>query len=225
MKRDGAREALPDGAVWNLVDFLPEVLGAVLPQARRLRVRLAGPDRGGRHGGLRALGDRRRVHRRAVGARRRTRTVAAYEIESPRATENIGGAHRRTRNPIFYDDMVIVPDAAGRPLPKKITRSGATHTIADCSGGSSPCWRYGLVYKDVVWLGGNAAFPKRIYFSVSANPRAGTRPSSGHDMSYPITGFAALSNAVLVFSLRTHRAYPRLQAAARLRLHDRRPGL
>lgn len=193
MKRDGAREALPDGACWNLVDFLPEVLGAVLRK------------RGGYEYASSVLGGTY-VMSGIVAEYTAGQSVLAlassgywYEIESPTTQEGIGGTEG-CRNPIFYNDMVIAPEWTGVNAPKKITRAGATHTLA-ALGGSPPAGKYALVYKDVVWLGGNAALPKRTYFCVAGAPESWDTSVKWMDMSYPVTGYAALSNAVLVFSL------------------------
>ena len=48
---------------------------------------------------------------------------------------------------------------------------------------------------------GASAYPKRIYFCIAGEPESWDMTNKWLDMSYPITGFAALYNAVLVFCL------------------------
>jgi hypothetical protein len=123
-----------------------------------------------------------------------------YEIESTTGTEDIGAA-LATRNPVFYDDQVIVPDSAGSTAPKKITRSGGTHTIANLAG-TPPAGRYAVVYKDVLWLAAPSASADRIFFSTAGDPNDTWDTTNKFlDSSYPITGMGVLSNAVFVFGL------------------------
>ena len=206
MKRDGAREQMAQGACWNVVDFLPEVLGALL--RKRGGYRWASQD-------VEALVSPAHAYSFPSGIVAEFSAGQSvlvndalgkfYEIESLTSTEIIGGSAIGCRNPVFYNNMAIWPDRTGANAPVKITRAGGTHTSA-ALGGSPPAGRYALVYKDVLWLAGSVATPDRIYFSVAGNPESWDLTTKWWDVSYPITGLAALSNAVLVFSLqRTSR--------------------
>lgn len=199
MKRDFAREAMPEGSLWNSVDFLPEIissklrkrggfvyasqdLNAVQATATQVASGLWAPFTAGES--ILVFDEDGRV----------------YEIESTVATENIG-ACRITRSPVFYTDKVIVPDDTRAAIPKKITRSAGTHTVADL-GGTPPSARHAIIYKDVCWLGNTSANPQRIFFSTAGNPEATWDTTNKFlDSSFPITGMKALSNAVFVFSL------------------------
>lgn len=194
MRRDHGREDLPEDALWNLVDFIPDVLDA------RLRKRggwvNASQDINGIQGTAAwiAAGI---VADYTAGQSKLAfdEDGRAYEAESALSTENIGLAHP-TLSPVFYDDMVIVPHATSSDPPKKITRSGGVHTIANL-GGTPPAGRHAIVYKDVLWL----ALDKRIHFSVAGNPESWDTNVRYLDVSYPITGFAAPGgNGVMVFS-------------------------
>ena len=207
MKRDGAREQMAQGACWNVVDFLPEVLGALLRKrggfrwgSQDLEV-LVAP--GHAYSLLCGI-----VAEFSAGQSILVMDVTGrlYEIESTTSTEIIStGVSGGCRNPVFYNNMAIWPEHTGVNPPAKITRSGTTHTGV-ALGGSPPAGKYALVYKDVLWLAGSVATPDRIYFSVAGNPESWDLTVKWWDVSYPITGLAALSNAVLVFSLqRTSR--------------------
>jgi hypothetical protein len=199
MKRDFSRTDLPSDSLWNLIDFLPEVLAAplrkrggyeyasqdiasVTASAAYIIAGITAPFSDGKS--ILAFDEDGRV----------------YEVESTTGTENIGAA-LTTRSPVFYSDKVIVPDSAGTTAPKKITRSGGTHTIANL-GGTPPAGKYALIYKDVPWLAAPAASSDRIFFGTAGNPEDTWDLVNKYlDASYPITGMAALSNAVFIFSL------------------------
>jgi hypothetical protein len=198
MKRDFARDKMPDGSFWNMIDLLPEVIDG---RARK------------RGGYERAS--------QAVSAVTGTATKVAagifapysdgdsnlffdedgraYEVESLTGTENIGAAIA-TRSPVFYSNMVIVPDAAGSAGPQKITRSSGAHSVTALDG-TPPAGRYAVIYKDVLWLASPAASADRIFFSVAGNPESWDTTNRWLDVSFPITGLVALQNAVFVFGL------------------------
>ena len=193
MRRDGAREALPEGALWNIVDWIPEMLNA------RLR------KRGGYTHASQNLASVQPsasyVNAGIVAEYLAGQSILAfdedgraYEIESTSVTEDIGAAII-TRNPLFYNDMVIVPSATAAAAPKKITRAVGTHTIANLAG-SPPSGQYGLVYKDVIWLSNG----RTTYFSEAGNAEVWDTTNKFMNVSYPITGYAGMSNAVLIFS-------------------------
>lgn len=196
MKRDYAREDLPGGALWNLVDILPEVLDG------------RGRKRGGYEYASQAIS--------AVSAGTAFISAGifapfsnasslivfgddgrAYEIESATATENIGATDNCV-SPAFYNNMVICPDGNGNNGPKKITRSGGAHSVAALSG-SPPAGRYPVVFKDVLWLASPALSADRIFFSIAGNPESWDTTNRWLDVSFPITGMAAMQNAVFVF--------------------------
>lgn len=197
MKRDGARESMNPESVWNAYDWLPEVLDA------RLR------KRGGYEYASENLATIQATASYVAagifaGYSDGSSVLAfdedgrAYEIEATNDTEDIGAA-LATRNPFFYDDMVIVPHSAGTTAPKKITRSSGAHTIANL-GGSPPAFTYGLVHKDVCWgLRTNAA-QDTIYFSAAGDPETWDTTDKWLAVSYPIVGGVAMANSVLVFN-------------------------
>ena len=196
MKRDGSRESMQDGALWNMVDLLPEVMES--------RARKRGPYT---YASL-ALTATEDAYAEAGIVAPFTdgnsnlaflNSGVALEIESSAATEVIGAANN-TRSPVFYNNMVIVPDFDGTVVPSKITRSAGVHSISALSG-SPPAGRYALVFKDVVWLASPSASADRIFFSVAGNPESWDTSQRWLDASFPITGMAALQNAVFVYGL------------------------
>lgn len=199
MKRDFPREAMPEGALWNLVDYIPEAINSAL--RKRGGFAYASQDITSvtasatyiAHGIFAPYSAGNSILAFDEDGR-------AYEVESTTGTENIGAAVT-TRNSTFYSDMVVVAHDGGTTAPKKITRSGGAHTIANL-GGTPPAGRYLTIYKDVLWLAAPSASADRIFFSTAGNPEATWDTANKYlDSSYPITGLAALSNAVFVFSL------------------------
>ena len=197
MRRDGARESLPKGKLWNLVDFIPEIMDARL--RKRGGYTYASED-------IHAIQSSAAwINAGIVSDYSAGQSVLAfdedgraYEIESLTGSENIGAA-LATRDVRFYADKTLVLDGTGAAGPKKITRAGATHTIANLAG-SPPAGTYGLIYKDVFWLGATAALPRRTYFAVAGNPESWDTTTKYIDNSYDVTGYGALANAVMIFS-------------------------
>lgn len=196
MKRDFARERLPKGAVWNSLDWLPSDLGA------RLRKRGGYAHASQNIASVQATASY--IAAGVMGEYAAGQSILifdedgrAYEVESAAATEDIGAA-LTTRSAVFYNDKVIAFHDGGTTAPKKITRSGGTHTIANL-GGSPPAAKFGLVYKDVVWALATDANRDRILFSDAGNPEVWDVTNKFLDVSFDITGGATLSNAVLIF--------------------------
>jgi len=141
MRRDGARETMPRGSVWSLIDYIPEILDS------RLRKRggyvYASQDISVVQGTASYL-TTGLVAEYSAGQSVLVMDEDArfYEVESPSSTENIGASTQGgCRNPFFYNNMSIWPEWTGVNPPAKITRSGATHTIANL-GGTPPDGRY-----------------------------------------------------------------------------------
>ena len=156
MKRDFPREQMPKGSVWNMVDYLPEVLNSSL--RKRGGYAHESQDINAVQGtasylmsGLYA------PYSSSASILVFDEDGRAYEVESTSSTENIGAA-LTTINPVFYSDKVIAPDSTGAAGPKKLTKAAGTHTIANL-GGSPPAGRYAVIYKDVLWLASSAAIP------------------------------------------------------------------
>ena len=195
MKRDMGREALPGGVLWNDVDYIPDVLNA----GQRKRGGWSNGSNTLPTGGYVQLGivaDFTQGQSHLVQAS----TGHIYEVESVTSLESVGSPGFAGRSAVFYNDLVIIFDQNGIFPPIKVTRVGGVHTQTVLVG-SPPAARYALVYKDVVWAANTAAQTKRIYFSVAGNPQSWDLVNKFVDVSYPITGMAALANAVLVFGL------------------------
>ncbi len=195
MKRDGARDALAQGVLWNGIDWVPELSNVRMAKRGGWSNASASLPVGGyQQAGIVADYTAGQSHL-AV-----TDQGAVYAVQTLTALETIGTVPFGTRSPFFYNDFVILPDASGVQPPRKVIRVGNLHQISLLAGSPAP-FRYGLAYKDVTWGLSPINLPKRIYFSVAGNPESWDLVNKYLDVSYPITGAIALSNAVLVFML------------------------
>lgn len=196
MKRDISRDNMPPDVLWNSVDFFAETMGAPL---RR---------RGGwEYASL------------ATSAATGTSTYLYSGIWAPfsagnavlvgdedgtwfnvtaSATTAMTSSTGLSRSPVFYDDAVYLPHFEGTAAPKKITGTAANSITA--MSGSPPNGRYAVVYKDVLWLAAPSTSSDRIFFSTAGQPEdTWDTTNKWLDVSFPITGMAALNNAVFVF--------------------------
>lgn len=107
------------------------------------------------------------------------------------AASGVGGPKQ---NPIFHNNLVIVPSYDGINTVWKYDGSSAASLTA------APTGMYACVYKDYTILGASSTSANRAWFSEPGVPN-GTwdTTSSWLQFSQPIRGFASLRNAVLVF--------------------------
>lgn len=196
MKRDFPRSAMPQDSLWNIIDLLPEVLDA---PARK---------RGGYSHASAAVSGESGSSDRITGGIWAPFSAGdaliafdaagyAYNFTSAAATA-ITSAPLPTRNPVFYDNTIIVPHSLGTTAPKAI--SGILGGSSAALGGSPPAGMYAVIYKDVLWLAAPSASADRIFFSTAGNPADTWDTTNKYlDASFPISGLAALQNAVFVF--------------------------
>lgn len=97
-----------------------------------------------------------------------------------------------TRNPVFFDDLVILPDQAGSTAPLKFDGTNATATL----GGSPPTGVYACVHRSRLVI----ADGSRVYFSAVEDPETWDTVNSYIPVSAPITGLASLYDRLLVWS-------------------------
>lgn len=200
MKRDVSRDGLPPETLWNAQDVLGEILGA--PARRRGGYLYASAD-------VSAVTATASYIEAGIWCPFSSGNVNvafdedghAFAITSTTATTDIG-AGTATFSPVFYNNALYVPDKAGASVPNKITYSGGTTFAVTGMSGSPPAGKFALVYKDVLWLASPAASADRIFFSTAGQPEdTWDTTNKWLDVSYPITGMAALNNAVFIFSL------------------------
>jgi hypothetical protein len=187
---DRSRDRLPDGSVWELFDYVPEILQAGV----RMRgawtwqstVLTNNPD-GMLYAPYRA------------GAKLLVANGARLDVVP---TDSVGAALVGTipttkQNPVFHRDRTIVPAANGTSAMRFITYNGTVYTLTDAPV-SALTGKYATVWKDRVVVGGSASFPYRVAFSKPGDPTAAWDAISIVDTEDDLTGLARMRNQVLV---------------------------
>jgi hypothetical protein len=196
MVQDFPRNNLPKGKCWNLVDYIPEGLGApaterggwaflsaaltvVDASATYVKAMLNAPFNAGTQ--LLVIDDNAKLIKVVAGVN----------------TLISGTANKPVQNPFMHQQLVVIPSPDGSTASQKYDGT----TLAGLSG-SAPPGRYGCVFVNFSYLGGTAAQPQRGYASAVGDPT--TYVQSGVDASYldvsfPIRAMAALPNVMLWF--------------------------
>jgi len=196
MAQDFPRNNMPKGKAWNLVDHIPQALGApaterggwafasasltaVDASATYIKALLQAPFNAGAQ--LLSIDDNAKL----------IKTVAGVN------TAIAGTSNKPVQNPVMHQQIVIIPSPDGTTAAQKYDG-----TTLSALGGTAPAGMYGAVFVNYFWLAGTAAQPQRAYASAVGDPTAysmtGTS-ASYLDVSFPIRGLAALPNVLLVF--------------------------
>lgn len=194
MVRDAPRTAIPQSGVYDSVDWLlhqpgmmqkrggtsyygPAMSGATYARSVIYAEFPSGPQ-------LIAVGDDAHIYKITAGVT--TDLSPSNAISSSVPVFRPGAT-----------SYVVFPDPTGTNAPVAYDGSGAPAAL----GGTPPTGRYGCVYKTRLILGGTASNPQRIYFSPTPDiASAWDTTNSWIDADYEITGFAATSNMLLIFS-------------------------
>ena len=193
MKRDFPRNSLPRNAAWNLVDYIPQVLGAPLRK----------------RGGYSYASDDISVTKATASyvnsvkyAEFSSGTLLVVHDEDGELYTIVPGALTPTdvgaslvvaQNPTFYRNKVIITDGTNAPK----SYDGTTLTTL---GATAPSAKYSAAYKDFGVLARTSANTNRLYFSNAGDPTTWDTTNSYIDCVYPVTGLAVLQNALLAFS-------------------------
>lgn len=196
MAQDFPRNNLPKGKAWNLVDLIPESLGAPATErggwafasaaltavdaaATFIKAMLNVPFNAGTQ--LLSIDDNAKLIKTVAGAN----TLIA------------GTANMPVQSPFAHQQLVVIPSPDGSTAPQKYDGT----TLA-ALGGSAPPGKFGCVFVNYSWLGGTVANPYRGFSSAVGDPT--TFVTSGVndgslDVSFPIRGMAALPSVMLWF--------------------------
>lgn len=125
-----------------------------------------------------------------------------YEITTSATTDlnTMGSAYVTKDVPKFRvgasKNLLVITANDGTSAPK--TYDGTTVATL---GGSPPAGKYAEIYKARLVLANTAANPNRMFFSPSPDiTTTWDTTDSWIDANYPITGMAALTNTLLIFS-------------------------
>lgn len=194
MRRDHAREDLPAGALWNVIDLLPNLGGAKLRE------------RGGWGHASNDIAATKATAAYVIGGMYGPFVSAAknvaidedgelYTIASNGTVTDVGAAVAVAQNPVFHREKAIIPASGGATAPKYYDGN----TTVAALGGSPPTAVYATVFKDRTILARTAANTNRIWFSGAGNPASWDTTNSYWDLTNPITGLASLRGAILIF--------------------------
>ncbi len=219
MRRDVARNRMPQNSAWTLKDIVLEY-GA--PARERAGWEHASPSISAVtssasyiRGGIYA------TFSPTAGAVSKNLAIdedgRLYVFDANGAT-SIGAGNGVFQNPVFhggaaasaatavYTGLVIIPDGIGAAVPKKYDGT----TLSNLNG-SPPKARYATVYKNYTVLGNGTVdsteFPNRIWFSPAGDPdcfgtagiTAWDTTDSWIDFTVPVKGLASTKNSILVF--------------------------
>lgn len=113
-------------------------------------------------------------------------TVAGGILDRPKL--RVGGSK----------NLLVLPCGDGTTAPRKYDGSAAPAAL----GGTPPAGKFCEVYKSRVALAGKSGNENRVYFSPTPDIESTwDTANSWIDFDRPVTGMAALQNALLVFSL------------------------
>lgn len=199
--RDRPRHAIPDGAVYDAVDFLFDKPGLAYKRGGSafqssaltgaIIIAVMAPE---------YTADSRVLAIVSDGAS--TRTLYDCTTSTASSIGSVNGA-QPIENPSFFEQKVILCDGIGVSgtyhAPQKIYLVTGTVTVADL-GGSPPNARYSCVHLDRLILANTTANPNRLYFSAVSDPETWDTTNAWIDVGEPITGLASVQGVLLIFS-------------------------
>jgi hypothetical protein len=190
--QDYARESMPGGFVWALLDLMPNVVGANLRSRNGWTTYATLPAgvtsiNGG--GAYTTFSDGRFLV--VVGS-----DFNLYEV-SAGSVFNRGAACRMRQNGFAHRLTLVLPNGTGAAAGKLVSHAG-TWTIANLPS-TAAFGKYGCTYKDRVVLAAPNTNETSVYFSKEGNPTLPWVAESVIGTSLPITGIASLRNSILIF--------------------------
>jgi hypothetical protein len=195
IRGDEGKDAVPEGFAWDMVDFVPQYLGA------KLRARAPW---GYYSGVLPNPIDNITFAPYSAGERIIVNAgTGIFRIDPPATFNNPGtavslGTIRQTYGPIFHRNRMILPHFAGSQRAQTLDWDGTTYTIAELPA-SSFMGRLGTVFGDRIVLANSAAKPTTLAFSKPGDPMLAWNALSEIPTSMPITGIVEQRGTLLVF--------------------------
>lgn len=203
--RDFARDRMPKGYLWDMADFVPNLLDSELT------------GRGGWTWGSTAMGGK------VIGgiyapykASDKLLVIAdngqLYDIQLsvPNTATAVGAVPLCAQNPVMHRDWVFTFDTSQAATPRVIKNAAGAVSISAMAHATAPKARYGTVYKDRLVVGNIPGEEQRVQFSYpgfilkddpnTGNPIAMKWDPLGYmDSSLAITGIGAMRSMILVF--------------------------
>ncbi len=193
MKRDFPRDTLPPGSAWNLVDYIPQTLGA--PLRKRGGWSYASNDIAAVNAGA-SYAASVKYAEFSAGARLLVHDEDGelYKLTPGSLTvTDVGASLVPTQNPTFYRNLAIITDGTNPP-------KSYDGTTLQALGATAPSAFYSTSYHDFGVLARTTAAPNRVYFSDAGDPTTWDTTNSYIDANYAVTAVAPLQSALLIFS-------------------------
>lgn len=191
-KRDSSRDQLPPGSLWDVVDYIPNVIDAPLRK------------RGGWGYGSNAFGSG--SYAAAVAFADFTMGSQLVSIDdagdlksislATKAVTSKGAARIPIANLVLHRDTLVIPSPDGTASVKQYDGSSAP---ADLSA-TAPAGKYAALYKDRTILGCIAGEEQRLLFGPGGVPTGTWDTANSYiDASFPLRGVAAMKNVIVMF--------------------------
>jgi hypothetical protein len=199
MRQDEPRTQMLSGALWNMVDVIPNVDDA--PLARRGGWVYASNDISATTAGIDAVnglayatftgGAKLCAIATDYGTQVRLFTISANGTVADIGVVSSSGV---AQNPVLHANKLVIPFFGGTAAVQYYDGT----TLGNLAG-SPPTAAFATVYKDMTVLGYTSANPTYVYFSDFGDPTVWDTTNVLQSFSAPVTGLAALPNVLMVF--------------------------
>ena len=188
---DWPRDRMPEGYLWDMADFVPQLLDTQLT-GRGGWVYVSDASDGDIIAGIQApfkTGERALVV---------SSTGRVSQVAPGGALTTVGTVSPPVQNPTILADRVTFLSGSGA-APSVATATASAVTIAPLPG-SPPAAKYGAVYKGRLMVANFPGHEERVHFSPPLlDPAKTWDVNSWYDSSQPITALGALRSVVLLF--------------------------
>lgn len=191
-KRDYPRDQMPEGAVWDLLDYIPSILGAPL-RKRGGWGYASDAFASGSYAAAVCFADF--TDGSQLVAIDDTGDLKTVSLSDGSVTSQ-GAARVPVSRPVLHRNILVIPSPDGTLSVKKYDGSNAP---ADLSS-TAPAGMYADVYKDHTILGRSDGEEQRLYFGPAGVPTGSWDTSESYiDASFDLAGVAAMKNRILLF--------------------------
>ena len=206
MRRDFPRNQMPDGALWNLQNAIPDLgsNGAPLRMRGGWSYASGSMSVGVPRSVIHVSHDTTGFNTRPFAVLSSCNQVYSTDGNCTTSLSSIGGTGANpSDNPIFFGGFWIQTSAAGTVQPRKMDGDG-TFSDLDTSSPSPSC-RFQTVYKNRMVQASdesstpNARAERIVFFSADANPGSWDRTNGYIELPDVITGVYGCKNALLAW--------------------------
>ncbi len=191
--RDFPRDRMPQGYLWDVVDYVPLIIDAGLTGRGGWQWGsdlMGGDPVAGILGGF-TSGDKLLV----IGSNNQW-----YEVgqNPPYPVTAKGGSYAPKQHPIQATNMVVAFDGAAAGVPQLLTAPGGNLAIVGMDA-SAPHAPFGTAYHEYIAVGGVPGNENVVYFSYPGQPAHAWDALSNKPTARAITAMASTRSVILVF--------------------------